>query len=793
MKIKYSLLFLFIACSLQAQNKIQGLVTDLKEVPVESASIIVVNGHNNKTICTTITDSLGRYSIEIPLENSILHINALGYESYSASFSKLKVDELIFTRLEKKTLLLDEVLVQGRSQARMTREGNKFVIDKIENSPYAKNNNAYTFFRYIPVVDVPVFSGEVTVKGGGRATLQINGKRTHLSMEDMLKSIRAEDIEKIEVIAHPGAEYSGEISIINVVIKKRADEGLKSFLSLSDNYVNVNSINGSYSMSYTRGKTYLTSGIFLADRHAKTDNQNSYRYYDEDFLLEQEGSEKSNFFDVSAFVNLDYKLNPESTLGARISAFGSDVDLKYANQTDYGKVSAKNIDSTFLSTTQTNSSSFFSRLNTNLNYTSKTDEKGSLFLIDLDYIMSRPETKNHSLFDKETSVGIVNESDFIQKNNTTTDGFGLWGRYNHVFDSSTKLNSGVSLTGSLGEYDYFYANHQEGSYISDPNKTNSLSYDDLSAIVYISFQKNWSDKFMTILGLRLANYRAKGLQKETNEKISRNETDLSPSIFLYYAPSDEHDITLNASKSVVYPKYGDLNPFKTYTSPKVYSKGNPDLVANNMYKGGLSYSFFDDYSLDLQGLYVDKISAWFTIPDEDGFIMHTPINYGTMLYIVPSFSASKTFFKGFLYLSGDFDYSYRRFKGHAENIEINFKSWIPSFSLNANIFFDKKKTFYSYLDYSYSGSSKDAASFSPADQRIQIAFTKIFSNSTLMFGFDKELRAKNKLYYETSSYGYTLLRKNYWSLHVTYSISFGNSKVRNINDRSNDEIRSRFD
>lgn len=789
-----SFALLFWVYTLSAQEKRAGLVIDSKEMPVESALVIIVDKQSNKTLYTTFTDSLGRYRLNILPSNAVLWINALGYESYSIPFDEVsKKEGLFFTQLTEKIVLLDEVTVQGMPQARMVREGNRFVIDNIENSAYAKGKNAYAFLRYIPVLDVPVFEGNITVAGGGEVSLQINGRRTYLSQEDLLKSIRAEDIERIEVIAHPGAEYSGNISIINVVMKKRADEGLNSYLSLSDKHTSANSQNASYSLSYAVDKTYLTSGVFLGNIRSKDENNNSYRYYDRDFLTEQEEAVNTKIFDASAYVNLDYQWNSRNTLGVRVSAAGRDMNLKDINHTHYCKISQEALDSTYISTIRSTSPSFFSRLNTNLNYTLKTDDKGSTLFVDLDYVLNRPETENHALFDKQTGTASIRESDFIQNNNTSTNAFGLWGHYNHVFNSSTKLNSGISLSGALGKYNHFYGNYRDGAYVSDPNRTNNSTYDDFTMSIYSSFQKNWSEKLITILGLRLESYHAEGLQKEMNEKISRNETYLLPSLFLSYAPSDDHNFAFNASTSVARPKYSELNPFRTYTSPTSYNKGNPNLTINNLYKGGLSYSFFDDYSIDLQCLYVDNISTLFTIPDESNFIVTAPINYGNMLYIFPSFSISKTLFKGYLYLSGDMGYSYRSFNGNAQDIHIDTQSWILSFSANINLFFDKKKTFSSYIDYSYDGSSKNAASSSPADHTLQIAFTKAFSKSTFMLGINKELRNNNKLYYETANYGYTQLKKNFFNLYLTYSISFGNNKVRNINNRSNGEIQERFD
>lgn len=792
-KTIYSILLSVFSVCTYGQSGFEGVVIDNEKVPVVGAIVTITDEQSSAILHTTSTDSIGKYLIRNYPDSFRLDITAFGHEACSVKITGVEIGmQPLITALTP--IALAEVVVKAYAKPRMKRDGNKLVIDKIGNSPYAQSNNVFTFLRYIPVLRVPVFEGDITVVGGGTVSLQINGRRTNMPMEAVLKSIPAEDIERIEIIANPGSEYSGSKhqSIINVVMKRRPNEGFKYALFLADAHSGTNRQNGSFNLSYSARKTYITSGFFVNNQRYKNDSKEEYRYYDEGLVSSIDSRTKEKNLSTSAFFNLDYELNKKNTFGLRVSTSGNNIRTTNRTETNYGKLSAGDIDSTYLSENKRTSPFAFTRINTNLNYSLKTDSKGSLFFADLDYVASCPQGEVKSVFDKQTTSGLTREHDFIQKEHTDIDAFGAWTRYNHVFDVKNRLNSGLIFSRAKTNNDYFYGNFSEGEYQNDPNRSSRLDYDDYTVAAYTSFQRTWSEKVTTIIGLRMEYYRAKGTQKSTDEDISRRSTDLFPSLIMNYAPSDNHDFSVNLSRSVSRPRYNDLNPFKTYLSPTMYTKGNPDLKANKMLRAGLSYTLFDDYSFDLFALSVRDISALFHVPDENNLIMITNINYGKTLCILPSFSVGKRLFKGYLYLSGELDFSYNKFTGRAEGIDIDIKKWTPAYAISSDIVLSKKMALSTYARYSYDGTTKGANSFYPSEQNIELSLTKKFRNSNLTCGFKKKLAEKSKQYYETPGYGYSISKKSYWHWHASYSVTFGNNRVRHIFNRENSEISGRM-
>lgn len=78
------------------------------------------------------------------------------------------------------------------------------------------------------------------IAGKSNAVIYINGRKTQMDADGLvafLKNTPAENIQKIEVITMPGSEFQVESSdgIINIILKKRTDNGLNGNLRMANN------------------------------------------------------------------------------------------------------------------------------------------------------------------------------------------------------------------------------------------------------------------------------------------------------------------------------------------------------------------------------------------------------------------------------------------------------------------------------------------------------------------------------------------------------------------------------
>src|SRR6202012_5452564 len=128
-------------------------------------------------------------------------------------------------------------------------EAGKTIIN-VANSINATGSNAFELLQKSPGVTTDK-DDNITVKGKNGVRIYIDGRPTQMSSDDLptyLRSINSTDIESIEIISSPSAQYdaSGNAGIINIKLKKNDKTGL----------------NGSVSLGLVYGKTFKTPESF---------------------------------------------------------------------------------------------------------------------------------------------------------------------------------------------------------------------------------------------------------------------------------------------------------------------------------------------------------------------------------------------------------------------------------------------------------------------------------------------------------------------------------------------------
>jgi TonB-linked SusC/RagA family outer membrane protein len=100
-----------------AGRKISGIVTDMNNESLISATVKIINRSNGQVIAYTGTDDNGKFRISVP-ENTnsaglYLVVSYVGYKSYEALVDGIAVDEEIKIELAEDFLKLEEIVVVG--------------------------------------------------------------------------------------------------------------------------------------------------------------------------------------------------------------------------------------------------------------------------------------------------------------------------------------------------------------------------------------------------------------------------------------------------------------------------------------------------------------------------------------------------------------------------------------------------------------------------------------------------------------------------------------------------------
>lgn len=206
-------LFAIATCALFAQvTPITGVVTDGNE-PIVGANVLVAGSNEG-----TITDMDGRFSLNMPEGKCDLQISMIGYKPQLINAcNKPSMD----IRLYEDTVLMDEVVAIG-TRIHTKIEGGALVT-QIEGSELQEVGALEEMLARIPGMQR---NGErLEVIGKGEPVYYINGRKVQDLVE--LKRLNSRQVDRVEVITNPGAEYDGQtLAVVRVFTRSHFTEGL---------------------------------------------------------------------------------------------------------------------------------------------------------------------------------------------------------------------------------------------------------------------------------------------------------------------------------------------------------------------------------------------------------------------------------------------------------------------------------------------------------------------------------------------------------------------------------------
>lgn len=213
MKILISICLLISAgLTSYAQEILKGRVSDASGEPVPYANVALLSKSDSTIVSGTVTDEDGTFSIASE-EDRILMVAMLGYET------------IYLTPSENMTIILkeDPALLEGAVSTGMmvkTRVTATSMVTEIQGTVLGSSGSVLEMLGKVPGM---VSKGdELEVLGKGSPVIYMNGRKLHDMNE--LKQMRSEDVQSVEVISNPGAQYDASVSAV-VRIKTVRSEG----------------------------------------------------------------------------------------------------------------------------------------------------------------------------------------------------------------------------------------------------------------------------------------------------------------------------------------------------------------------------------------------------------------------------------------------------------------------------------------------------------------------------------------------------------------------------------------
>lgn len=723
-----------------------------------------------------------------------------------------------FVALAQGTQKNDSVKVQEIKEVVMTKkvfkkESDRFVYD-VAASPVAKGNTAFGLLKETPLVS-STDDKTLKIAGKSNAVIYINGRVTQMDAESLvqfLKNTPAENIQKIEVITMPGSEYKVESSdgIINIVLKKKASNGLNGSMRMNNQQNYYNSTGAGLSLNYRKDKLGISTNI--------NTNENIEEQY---YILKNGNSSASNQSEgrvtdpnknLGGYLNIDYQLNDKNSLALTYNSranrsYNSTVNLfntttdSVKNETDYTWTRSKEDARSY------NNSA-------NLNYELKTDSLGSKLNLNVAGLL-------YNRFQNSNNFTIASDQNgndggrllkIYQEQPQVIHNFSATADYVQKFKKDLTVSFGGNFNKTKTDNDTKYDTYNYITGVVDP-QPNHFLYDENIFGGYLTVEKVFSPKFSGKLGARYELTNSEGhsdnAQDENLRNIKRDYDKFLPYLSMNYAINDKNTISYAFSSRMRRPSFWELNPVRNILTEFNYTQNNPFVKASSVYNQELTYMYKSSYFLILShSLTKDQITQ---VPlqgviDGKNQLRYIRTNFGDKQQLTAMLGMQKTFFKG--YLTSNFNVGLQRNMNNGSlnqdpltgDIFPTYENHLASNSLliqtNNNIRLDKNKTWFLGVNYFYVDRQQIELGQLHSLMSLDLNIKKIWDQWTFSLGFDDVLNTHKIViedYQQNGNYNYVNQNQYRRGVELTIVYNFGNQKVKKVRtiDSADKDIKNR--
>lgn len=606
-------LILMLALCAKAQNTqhsytITGVVADSVTHEGEPYATLTIARADStaKPVKQALTDIKGRFSISSSGTGSyLLMVRSMGRKPMQRAYT---VDATTHT-IDLGTLLLQDggnqlETVEVVAYKPLVKADVDKIAYSVEDDPEANTNTVIEMLKKVPMVTVDG-QDNIRVNGNSSFKIYVNGKPNNMmtkNPKEVLKSMPASSIKKIEVITNPGPKYDAEGvgGILNIVTEGKGPEGYNATFSGRANnssyggglYATVKQGKLTMSVNYNASSNHSPKGYTYSDRsQIGTDGTVTSSTvadgYTKGHSLWQGGDIEASYeidtlrlitgsFSLSKFTSKRDALNTAFSMvpatGQRLYGYRSPSHSK-ENWDDYSA-----------SLDYQRSFSVKDRLLT-LSYRLESSPSTS----DSRYLYTDREAAD----DWQTFIDRMRDQRMDGDENTMEHTFQI--DYTTPFAKHHTWEAGVKyiLRRNKSDNDRYNlgTGDKDETYDSD-NSSHYRHHNDILA-AYTGYGLTL-DKWSARLGLRYEHTLQKVeylLGRGTN--FHKNFDDLVPSARLGYKFSDATNLSLGYKMRINRPGIWYLNPYLDDRIPDAISQGNPNLDTEKSHAVDLQFSSYN--------------------------------------------------------------------------------------------------------------------------------------------------------------------------------------------------------
>lgn len=567
--------FTFIFSRAQERTLYKGVINNDQGKPIPHATVTALDIGSEKILASTISNLDGTFILQPKTEQAILvYIKAMGFSDYKRTLT-LAADE--------KVVVLDTIILEiaANQMAEVSVTANRPPIQilpdrtivQVAGTILADGATAFEALGRSPGIIIDN-AQNIQLQGKGGVNVLINGRQLYMSGAELngyLKSIPAEQIQRIEIINSPSAtnDAEGAGGIVDIRLKRNLDDNMYLSLQGGGQYNRFAGYNGNVTFNYNTGKWRMGVNASYRKDRSYTDFMTQRKLgLNEDFDQQAylTNTSKNQLYNLT----LDRELNENHLVGLNAQySWLNDENNNISNATIKSNAS----DASHINAINDGSGTG-KRLTVNLHYVGKFDTIGSQLSADLDLV--KADYKSISLLQNSYSRS---EPDRLSTDNPALyDVYTLKSDYTKVLGKSI-IDIGVkaSWVNADNKLDV-ERSLVDSDWENDENMSNHFLYDENIMSAYAQLKRELWEKFDLQAGLRYEGTRISGHSLNSDIRNKQKYDDLFPSVLLTHKLHKRFQMAYSYNRRITRPNYRLLNPFSFYVDPYTLQVGSPGLV-----------------------------------------------------------------------------------------------------------------------------------------------------------------------------------------------------------------------
>ena len=624
------LLLSLLPLNMTAQQKflLRGQVVDAaNDSPVSFATTALLR--DSTAVAAVAADAQGRFELSAEAAGDYrLQITMVGYNPETQPVTLRTAATDAGTIRLRQGVDIDQVTVTIQKPL-VTADAEKTTYS-VEDDPQAASSTLEEILRKVPQLTIDA-EGNVKLNGQSDFKVLVNGRSSAMfkNFKDVIRSMPASQIKKIEVITEPSMKYDAEGAggIINIITARKEFDGYNGSLNYNTG-LDTRQQYGGASLSVQKGKfaASVQAFFFQMNRRNRPYTSESRR---ENFASEQQRyhtSESTGYgkgHNEYVTLNLSYQpdtlnlVTLEGSLWTGAWKNSSDTRIRMSDAAETPTVAYDTHDYDNYPYTGFQVGANYERRFRKPEHTLtvsdmvEIDPDKGYNLVTYDGVLNYPSSQ---LYKRHTSRSFTNTFQLDYYNPLAE---------HHYVEAGSKYIYRINK-GYQNEIPWI-----------DPvgfDPTNMTKYDDLRQRQQIfSLYFGYGLKFSKVsarAGVRMErtwNHADADNSREGIYDYGNRLLNFIPYLSFTYKPRDGHNLSLSYTERLRRPSISMLSTYLDDSDPYNTSQGNPDLEASTTHTLSLKYNYFSPKwsgTFTLSGhLSNDGISSWTSVDDQG--VSHT--------------------------------------------------------------------------------------------------------------------------------------------------------------------------